>query len=43
MKGTALNLKVMVKVMESHRIQRAHKENASKVAYLKNRQVQQQF
>ena len=33
----------MEKVMESRRIQRAQKENASKVAYLENRQIQQQF
>ena len=33
----------MEKVMESGRIQRAQKENASKVTYLDNRQIQQQF
>ena len=43
LKGTALNLEVLEKVMESCRIQRAQKENASKVTYLDNRQVQQQF
>ena len=43
LKGTALNLEVLEKVMESRRIQRAQKENASKVTYLDNRQVQQQL
>ena len=43
LKGTALNLKVLEKVMESRRIKRAQKENANKVTYLDNRQVQQQF
>lgn len=36
MKGTALNLKVMKKVMKSRRIQRAQKENVSKVTFLDN-------
>ena len=33
----------MEKVMESHRIQRAQKENASKITYLDNGQIQKQF